>query len=121
MSLLFLLFYRNVIGAEKNIKIEVVPKVTISNEYRQQTFRVRVTVPRHKDNRLWSYSASCGSEIKSSEHELDKNSQITTTWYEDFTVLEDCIFQACLHREVLGKIQNYCDIQGVTVDALEPP
>lgn len=113
-----------VAGADKPskpISIDVVPKVAMTSYNVTSTFRVKVTIPRQKDNRLWSYSASCGSEIKSSDHELNLNSAITTTWYEEFTVTEDCIFQACLHRIVEGKVKNFCDYQGVNVDEFAPP
>lgn len=105
----------------KPISIDVVPKVATVYPYTQTTFRVNVKIPRHKDNRLWSYTASCGSEIKSSEYELNVNSQITTTWYEEFTVAEDCIFQACLHRQVEGKVKNFCSYQGVITNDIAPP
>lgn len=106
----------------KNISIDVYPRVSTTDPYNQKTFRVRVRVLRHKDNRLWSYSASCGSEIKSSEHELDEKSVITYEWYEEMTVIENCIFQACLHRVVGKEVKNYCSYQEITTDAIfDPP
>lgn len=106
------LLAKNLLGAEKPITLDVQPQVAIARPYNTTTFRVRIQIPKHKDNRLLSYSASCGQEIKSSEYQID---HITYQWYDDFTVSDDCIFQACVHRIVGGKIKNFCDYQVVTV------
>ena len=111
------LFCRNVFGEiEKPITISIFPSSVLSSDYQRRTFQVRVTIPRHKDNRLWSYSASCGDEIKSSTHQLDATSPIVYEWYEELMVKENCIFQACLHRIVGGKIKNFCDYEEATRD-----
>lgn len=120
MLALFTLFCKNVFAIEKNIAIDVEPKVTTTGDYNTKSFRVRVTIPRNRDNRLWSYTASCGQEIHSSEHEMDKDSPVTYTWFEELTVTEDCIFQACLHRQIAGKIKNFCNYQEVRTDAYDP-
>lgn len=109
------LLAKNLFG-EQSITIEVVPKVVTTYPYNPQTFRVRVHILRNKDNRLWSYSGSCGSEIKSSDHDLDVKSPLVYEWYEEFTVTDDCIFQACLHRLVEKKIKNVCVYQAITTE-----
>lgn len=113
---LLLIFARNVLGAEKAVLIDIQPRVTATSPYKQVMFRVRITIPRHKDNKLWSYTASCGDEIKSSQRELNAGSAVTYTWFEELKVTEDCIFQVCIHRAEKGKVKNYCDYQGVSAD-----
>lgn len=112
-----LLLAKNIFAAEKPIAVDVQPRVTISDPYNRRTFRVRITIPKHPDNKLLSYSASCGQEIRSSQYEIDK---VTFEWFEELTVTDDCIFQACLHRAEKGKIQNYCVYQEVKSDAYDP-
>lgn len=104
-------------GLPKPITILVKPKVATTDNYKHQTFHVQIVVPRHKDNKLLSYSASCGSEIRTSEYNVDK---VAWDWLEEFTVTENCIFQACLHRAVEGKVKNYCDYVEVSTSYFEP-
>src|SRR3990167_4836935 len=94
----------------KPVTLDVLPKVAVINEYRPQTFRIRITIPKHEDNRLYSFSMSCGAELKTAIREVEGYS---VTMYEDFHVTDDCFFQVCLHRAVEGKVKNLCVDQTV--------
>lgn len=88
------------------IQLDVYPRVAVVNPYKTSTFRVMIRIPEHKDNRLYSYSADCGGEVKSGQREIRA---ITEMWFEELHVKSDCYFLACLHRIVEGKVKNFCE------------
>lgn len=94
------------------ITIDVMPKIAMTNPYKRVTFRVRLRITEHSDNRIWSYFATCGAEIKSSQRPVERT---VYEWLDEITVLETCFFQGCVHRVVGGKVKNLCATQDVTV------
>lgn len=123
---------RNIYGQEKEkpvrvptITIDVMPKVSFANPYKQVSFRVRLRITEHAGNRIWSYFATCGAEIKSSQRPVDR---VTYEWIDELTVLEQCFFQGCVHRIVVDEtkkppkqeVKNFCSHQEVTVPT-QPP
>lgn len=87
------------------ISINVSPHVVLINPYKRVTFVVIFRITEHPDNRVWSYAATCGAEEVLSQRPV---TAISTTRYEELTVLADCFFQACVHRVVEGKVKNFC-------------
>lgn len=97
------------------ISMEILPKIAQINPYKTQTFRVRFRIEEHPDNREYAYSATCGSEIKSTIREVDA---VSYTRFEELTVVASCVFQVCVSR--VGKKYPICIQQGVTVPELPP-
>lgn len=91
--------------AKGEITLDVAPKVALPDPYKSQTFRVRVRVAEHPDNRVLSLSADCGSNAYSSQHDVD---QVTYTRYYEMRVRGDCTFQACVFRNTNGKVVRFC-------------
>ena len=107
-----LVFGRSAFAQAKDITLDIAPRAVVANPYKRTTFRVILRIFEHPDNRLWSYSATCGVEIRSSIRSVDR---ITNEWFEELTVVEPCYFQACVHRNVDGKVKNFCAHQEVLV------
>lgn len=89
------------------IGLDVVPKAVLVG---WRTFRIRVRIEPDLQNRKRTFLGDCGSDFHLSEEDLDKDSPTTFTWYEDFSVVSDCVFEACVYQ---GKY--YCTDQNVPV------
>ncbi len=100
--------------AAGEIKLTVSPRVASRSPFNPQTFHVRVQIPYDKGNRLWSYSASCGNKVVSSEHDITGTFPVLAEWDEGMVVEDDCYFQACVFRIEGKKVQPHCDIENVT-------
>lgn len=88
------------------VTIDVVPKVVLPNTY--TTFRVRIRVEPHPDNREYAYNATCGSELRSSIRQIDF---VSYTFYDYLTTVADCTFRVCISR--LGMKNALCARQEV--------
>ena len=91
------------------VSLSVSPKVAMRE--RQATFRVHFRIEPHTQNASWSYSASCGSELRHTQRKVER---ITEEWYEQLTVLGDCYFLVCVHRVEGRRVKNYCDEQWIS-------
>ncbi len=93
------------------ITLDVIPKITVRNEHRKTAFRVYFRIESNEDNREYAYSATCGSELKSSIRQVQA---VSYTIFEELTVLENCWFQVCLSR--IGEKTPFCVKQEVKVE-----
>lgn len=109
LAMVFIIVMAEVVRGQE-ISIDVAPKMVLVNPYKSVTFRVLIRIPENPDNRRYSYSATCGSEVKMSQSDVD---QKVYTKFEELVVLEDCVFLTCVHRVVSGKPKTYCDKQVV--------
>lgn len=100
-----LLVAKNVFG---QVKLDVAPRLAITNPYKATTFRVRFRIEPHPDNREYAYFASCGGEEISSIRKIE---YVTYTFFENLIVLNRCLFQVCISR--LGLKNPICVRQEV--------
>lgn len=109
-SLLFFLVYTwPTESAEGPVRVSVYPNVAVVNPYKRTTFRFRWQIEPHADNRRYAVSYTCGSEIHSSQGDVDGDKhQKTTERYVDLTVTGDCEFMACVIRMVEEKPKTMC-------------
>jgi hypothetical protein len=113
LTALFGLVAKNVLAEE--VTISVLPKVAITNPYTVTTFRIFWQIPQHKDNRMYSISYSCGSDIHSSQRDLEGDkAAVSYTRYTDLRVVSNCLFLVCVHRLEEGSVRNFCAHQEIT-------
>lgn len=109
--LLILFVYYSVVFGQgaPPITVDVLPRVAAINRYQKQVFRMRYQIEPHKDNRQYAISYTCGSELHSSQGEVDGDKHPrTTTIYPELTVIDDCDFMACVVRIVEAKPKTIC-------------
>lgn len=96
------------------ISIDILPKIALANPYKRQTFRIRIRIERDDRNRRYSFAGDCGSDAHSHQRDVEgSDAPITYTFTHELTVVQSCIFQACVHRIEGGKVKNYCAHQEV--------
>ena len=105
-----LVFGRGLVHAQNSpVTASVTPKIAIVNPYKRTTFRFQWRIEPDANNRLYSLSYSCGSEVHSSQGNVDgENHPRTTERFVELTVIEDCQFMACVVRIVEGKPKTMC-------------
>lgn len=105
------------IGQEiKPVTTKVRPMVAVVNPYKQTTFHFTWQIEPHEDNRRYALMYTCGSEVHSSQGNIDGDKhQKTTERFVDLTVLENCSFMACVVRMVEGKPKTMCAWATVSV------
>lgn len=106
--------------AQEPIAVSVQPRVALVNPYKRTTFWFRWQIEPHPDNRRYALMYTCGSELHSSQGEVngDKHPRTTDRWVE-LTVLQDCEFMACVIRTVEKEVKTLCDWFTVTTAGRE--
>ena len=99
------------------ISIEVTPRVAIQDPRRRTWFRVLVRIKGDDRNQLWSFSADCGGNATAS---IRKVEAALYERREEMLVLQDCIFQACVHRVEKKQAKAHCARQEARVQE-QPP
>jgi hypothetical protein len=92
------------------IKIDLLPKIAMADPHRRVTFRVRTTIEPNDLNRHYSIAADCGYNAYGSQRGIES---ITDTRYIEMTIVQDCVFVACVYRLENKKAKSYCVTQVV--------
>lgn len=113
ITLFFLLMmFLAALFAQEPITLTITPRVAMENPYKLQTFRMLIRIPDHPDNRRMSYGADCGSNVITAQR--PEYARMTEKFLE-MRVISDCVFQACVHRLVEGRIKPHCVTERVEV------
>jgi len=114
---LFSLFYTTPTEGQE-ITLKIYPKIALASQFQRTTIRVEWHIPRHPDNRQWTFAyESDNGDVSSSQGTMNGNSP---TIYPICTRENDrpCFrevasgtywFTACVYRVTKGKVVGFCD------------
>lgn len=92
-------------GAVKEITLDILPRIVLTNPYKRAHFTALIRIEEHPDNRLYSFAGDCGGDAVSWTREIDF---VAKTFDVELVVVDECLFVACVHRLEKGKIKPYC-------------
>lgn len=115
IGLLSWLFLLGVANAQVNL--DVLPKVAFENPYKDVTFRLLIRITEDEGNRKMSYSGDCGANVIT---RLQNAEYKVYTIFLNMRVVSNCVFSACVHKIVDGKMKNLCVTKVVETQGRPP-
>lgn len=116
-----LVFGGDLLAQTSPIVVSVQPKVVLVNPYKRTAFWFRYQIEPHINNRRYALVYGCGSELYSSQGDVNgEKHPKTTEIYVDLTVTTDCEFMACVVQVVAGKPKTICAYVHVRTPKEEP-